>query len=157
MELNDLQNVPGAVKNSKRVGRGIGSGNGKTAGKGHKGAQARSGFNSRPGFEGGQMPMHRRLPKRGFHHSKRRPFAIINVEMLEKHFEAGAEVNTAALLERHIIAKKAGGVKILGKGEITKALKLSVEAISPGALSKIEAAGGSVVVVAANAVEATKE
>jgi large subunit ribosomal protein L15 len=93
------------------------------------------------------MPLHMRLPKRGFHHTKRRPFAIINIEMLDKHFAAGDEVTTAVLLQRHLVADLAGGVKVLGKGEITKALKLAVEAISPGAQAKIEAAGGSVVVL----------
>lgn len=150
MELNDLQNAPGATKNRKRVGRGPGSGTGKTSGKGHKGQQSRSGYKRRPQFEGGQMPMHMRLPKRGFNHQKRFPLAIINVEMLDKNFEAGDQVTSALLLERHLVGKDAGGVKVLGKGEITKAIHVTVQAISPGAQSKIEAAGGSVTLLAAD-------
>jgi large subunit ribosomal protein L15 len=147
MELNDLITTPGSTHPTKRLGRGPGTGHGKTSGKGHKGHKARSGHKFRRNFEGGQMPMHMRLPKRGFNHAKRRPLAIINVEMLEKHFESGAEVTVDVLLQRHLVADKAGGVKVLGKGEITKALKLAVHAISPGAQQKIEAAGGSVVVL----------
>lgn len=158
MELHDLQHAEGAVRNEKRIGRGPGSGTGKTSGKGHKGQKARSGHVYKAQFEGGQMPLFRRFPKRGFHHTKRHPVAIINVEMLEKHFDAGAEVTAQALVDLHIVHAKSGGVKVLGKGEITKALKLKVQAISPGAQSKIEAAGGSVEIIAlAGNAEAPKE
>lgn len=148
MELHDLQHAEGAVRNEKRIGRGPGSGTGKTSGKGHKGQKARSGYNYKAQFEGGQMPLFRRFPKRGFHHSKRHPMAIINVEMLDQHFETGAAVTTQDLVDRHIVHSKSGGVKILGKGEVTKALHVKVQAISPGAQSKIEAAGGSVEIIA---------
>ncbi|MBI1317877.1 MAG: 50S ribosomal protein L15 [Candidatus Hydrogenedens sp.] len=148
MELHELTNSPGAVKNRKRVGRGRGSGTGKTAGKGHKGQKARVGYNARRGFEGGQTPLHRRLPKRGFNHQKRRPLAIINVDLLEKHFAAGTEITIDTLREMHLVPRREHGVKVLAKGEITKALTLKVQAISPSAQSKVEAAGGTVEIVA---------
>ena len=148
MELNELKNAEGATQKRKRVGRGIASGKGKTAGKGHKGQQARAGYKRRAGFEGGQTPLHRRLPKRGFNHQKRRPLAIINVELLEKNFDAGAEVTIEVLRESHLVPRREHGVKVLAKGDITKALQLHVQAISPSAKSKVEAAGGSVTLVA---------
>lgn len=154
MELNDLITTPGSTHPVKRLGRGPGTGHGKTSGKGHKGHKARSGHKFRRNFEGGQMPMHMRLPKRGFNHQKRRPFAIINIEMLEKHFEAGTEITSELLLQRHLVAEAAGGVKVLGKGEVTKALTLVVQAISPGAQQKIEAAGGKVTIVGGAPAEA---
>jgi len=148
MELHDLTNSPGAVKNRKRVGRGRASGTGKTAGKGHKGQKARSGHKERRGFEGGQTPLHRRLPKRGFNHTKRRPLAIINCDMLELRFDAGTEITIDSLRALHLVPRREHGVKVLANGEVTKALHLKVQAISPSAKSKIEAAGGTVEIVA---------
>ena len=151
MDLNNLKHAPGAKKQRKRVGRGPGSGNGKTAGRGHKGQQSRSGYTRNFGFEGGQMPLHRRLPKRGFYHDKRFPKAVVNVDVLEKHFEDGAEVTSAILIEKGIVPQLKGGVKVLARGEITKKIALNVEAISPAAQAKIEAAGGTVQITAENA------
>ncbi len=147
MELNELSTAAGATKNRKRVGRGPGSGNGKTSGRGHKGQQSRSGYSRNYGFEGGQMPLHRRIPKRGFNHGDRWPQAITNLDVIDKLFKAGAEVNQASLVEVGLIRDTAGGVKVLGRGEITKKLNFKVQAISPGAKEKIEAAGGSVEIV----------
>lgn len=144
MELHDLKSNPGARKKRKRVGRGPGSGQGKTAGKGHKGAKARAGYSRRLGFEGGQTPLHRRLPKRGFNHANRSPFAIINLDVLEAAFESGAEVTTASIVAAGLAKSAKGGIKVLGRGEVTKKLSLKVQAISPGAQEKILAAGGSV-------------
>lgn len=144
MELHTLRYAPGAKKRKKRVGRGPSSGHGKTSTRGHKGAQARSGYRKKPGFEGGQMPLHRRLPKRGFHHVKRYPMAIVNVSTIEKYFEAGAVITSEDLIKRKFAKKLKGGVKILGKGEITKPVHLIVQAISPSAKQKIESAGGKV-------------
>lgn len=152
MELHTLKPAPGAKKNRKRVGRGPGSGNGKTAGRGHKGQQSRSGASTRPGFEGGQMPLHRRLPKRGFNHQKRRPFSVVNLDVLEQVFESGAEISMAAVLEHGLVHSRRGGLKVLARGEITKKFTLKVEAISPAAQAKIEAAGGSVEIVGPAAV-----
>ena len=131
-------------KKRKRVGRGPGSGKGKTCGRGHKGQKSRSGYSRFRGFEGGQMPLHRRLPKRGFRHGDRFPCAIVNVDALNRVFEDGAEVTSEAIIEAGLAKALKGGVKILGRGEITKRLTLKVNAISPSALAKIEAAGGAV-------------
>ncbi len=157
MELNTLSN--GNVrKPRKRVGRGPGSGNGKTAGRGHKGQQSRSGYTRRMGFEGGQMPLQRRLPKRGFYHEKRHPYAVINVDVLERVFESGDEITQAALVAKGLIHEMKGGVKVLGRGELTKKLTVKVAAISPSAQAKIEAAGGAIeILVAAAAPEAKAE
>jgi large subunit ribosomal protein L15 len=144
MELHDLKSNPGARKKRKRVGRGPGSGQGKTAGKGHKGAKARAGYSRRLGFEGGQTPLHRRLPKRGFNHANRSPFAIINLDVLEAAFETGADVTTEAIIAAGLAKSARGGVKVLGRGEITKKLNVKVQAISPGAQEKVIAAGGTV-------------
>ncbi len=144
MELHDLKSNPGARKKRKRVGRGPGSGQGKTAGKGHKGAKARAGYSRRLGFEGGQTPLHRRLPKRGFNHQNRSPFAIINLDVLEAAFESGAEITTESLITAGLAKSAKGGVKVLGRGEVTKKLNIKVQAISPAAHEKIVAAGGSV-------------
>lgn len=144
MELHDLKSNPGARKKRKRVGRGPGSGQGKTAGKGHKGAKARAGYSRRLGFEGGQTPLHRRLPKRGFNHANRSPFAIINLDVLEAAFESGADVTTEAIIAAGLAKSARGGVKVLGRGEITKKLNVKVQAISPGAQEKVIAAGGTV-------------
>jgi len=144
MELHDLKSNPGARKKRKRVGRGPGSGQGKTAGKGHKGAKARAGYSRRLGFEGGQTPLHRRLPKRGFNHANRSPFAIINLDVLEAAFETGADVTTEAIIAAGLAKSARGGVKVLGRGEITKKFNVKVQAISPGAQEKVIAAGGTV-------------
>lgn len=144
MDLNTLKGGPAARKTRKRVGRGPGSGNGKTAGRGHKGQQSRSGYTRKYGFEGGQMPLQRRLPKRGFHHEKRWERAVVNVDVLNKAFENGDEVTTAILQEKNLAEVMKGGVKILGRGDLGKKLVVKVEAVSPGARAKIEAAGGSV-------------
>ncbi len=144
MELHTLKYAPGSKKRIKRVGRGPSSGHGKTSTRGHKGAQARAGYRKKPGFEGGQMPLHRRLPKFGFRHVKRYPMAIVNVGTIEKYFEAGATITSEDLIKRKFAKKLKGGVKILGKGDITKPVHLIVQAISPSAKQKIESAGGRV-------------
>ena len=141
MKLHDLQPAPGSVKESFRKGRGAGSGNGKTAGKGHKGQKARSGGGVRPGFEGGQMPLQRRIPKRGFNNIFATKYTAINVEMLNK-FEDGATVDQEAILKAGIVKDAQDGIKILGRGELTKKLNVSVAAYSASAKQKIEEAGG---------------
>ena len=146
MNLHELSPAPGSVKSAFRKGRGHGSGNGKTAGRGHKGQWARSGGGVRVGFEGGQMPLARRLPKRGFHNIFAKPLEAVNVSALEK-FEDGAVVNAQALLEKGILSKCQYGVKILGKGEITKKLTVQATAFSASAKEKIEAAGGKAEVI----------
>ncbi|MEG0752243.1 MAG: 50S ribosomal protein L15 [Angelakisella sp.] len=146
MKLHELSPAPGSVKEGFRVGRGSGSGNGKTAGKGHKGQNARSGGGVRPGFEGGQMPLQRRIPKRGFVNIFGTKYATINVEDLNK-FENGAVVDAKAIVEAGLLKKTLDGVKVLGRGEITKKLTVNVAAFSEGAKSKIEAAGGKAEVV----------
>lgn len=157
MELHDLKSAPGARKKRKRVGRGPGSGNGKTAGKGHKGQKARAGYSRRLGFEGGQTPIHRRLPRRGFNHENRSPYAIINLDVIEAAFEAGAEVNADTIVSAGLAKAARGGIKILGRGELTKKLNVKVQAISPGAQEKIVAVGGTVEIVAASAAPAKAE
>ena len=141
MKIHELSPVPGSNRPSKRIGRGAGSGQGKTAGKGHKGQKARSGGSIRPGFEGGQMPLYRRLPKRGFNNIFAKHYVSINVEELNK-FEDGAEVTNEALIEKGIIKKTLDGVKILGRGELTKKLNVKVAKYSESAKEKIEKAGG---------------
>ena len=147
MKLHELSPNEGAVKDSFRVGRGAGSGNGKTAGKGHKGQNARSGGGVRPGFQGGQLPLYRKLPKRGFHNKFGVTYAIVNVDDLNKKFEDGATVDAEALLESGIISKVCDGVKVLGRGEITKKLTVKAAVFSETAKGKIEAAGGKVEVI----------
>ena len=146
MKLHELSPAPGSVKKAFRVGRGAGSGNGKTAGKGHKGQNARSGGGVRPGFEGGQMPLQRRIPKRGFKNIFATKYAAINVEVLNK-FEDGTVVDEKALVEAGLVKKTYDGIKILGRGELTRKLTVSAAAFSEGAKSKIEAAGGKAEVV----------
>ena len=141
MKLHELSPSEGSKKNSFRVGRGHGSGNGKTAGKGHKGQNARSGGGVRPGFEGGQMPIYRRLPKRGFKNIFAKQYVSINVEELNK-FDDGAEVTAEALMDKGIISKALDGVKILGRGEVTKKVNVKVAKYSASAKEKIEKAGG---------------
>ncbi len=146
MKLHELSPAAGSVKEKYRKGRGAGSGNGKTAGKGHKGQNARSGGGVRPGFEGGQLPLYRRLPKRGFHNQFAKVYTIVNVEALNA-FENGAVVDADALLAAGVIKKVCDGVKILGKGELTKNLTVKATIFSETAKGKIEAAGGKTEVV----------
>ena len=147
MKLQDLKPAEGSTQPAFRKGRGAGSGNGKTAGRGHKGQWARSGGGVRPGFEGGQMPLARRLPKRGFHNIFfAKPLEAINVSDLEK-FEDGAVVTAADLVEAGLVKKTLDGVKVLGNGEITKKLTVQAAAFSASAKEKIEAAGGKAEVV----------
>lgn len=146
MKLQDLQPSVGSTRPAYRKGRGAGSGNGKTAGRGHKGQWARSGGGVRPGFEGGQMPLARRLPKRGFHNIFGTTYAPVNVETLNR-FEDGTEVTAELLLETGVISKPLDGVKILGGGEITKKLTVKATAFSASAKEKIEKAGGKAEVI----------
>ena len=146
MNLPELSPAAGSNTKAYRKGRGAGSGNGKTGGRGQKGQWARSGGGVRVGFEGGQMPLARRLPKRGFHNIFAKPLEAINVSVLDK-FEDGAVVDAKALLEKGILSKCEYGVKILGNGSITKKLTVQASAFSASAKEKIEAAGGKVEVV----------
>ncbi|BFH71040.1 MAG: 50S ribosomal protein L15 [Paenibacillus dendritiformis] len=142
MKLNELTPAPGSRKDSKRrVGRGIGTGNGKTAGRGHKGQNARSGGGVRPGFEGGQNPLYRRLPKRGFINPTRKEYAVVNVTELNR-FEAGTEVTPELLMEQGIVKNPMSGIKVLGNGELTVKLTVKANKFSQSAVEKIEAAGG---------------
>ena len=146
MKLNELSPAAGSTHKGYRVGRGAGSGNGKTAGKGHKGQKARSGGGVRPGFEGGQLPLYRKLPKRGFYNRFATVYSIVNVEALNA-FEDGAVVDLEALTEKGIIRKEYDGLKVLGRGEITKKLTVKAKIFSASAKEKIEAAGGKVEVI----------
>lgn len=146
MKLHDLCAVPGSTKEPKRIGRGAGSGQGKTAGKGHKGQKARAGRGMRPGFEGGQMPLQRRIPKRGFVNIFANPIVTVNVGTLEK-FENGAVVDNNALVEAGIIKKSDAAVKVLANGNLSKSLTVKVAAFSEAAKQKIEAAGGKAEVI----------
>ena len=141
MRLEELKPANGSTHRKKIVGRGIGSGVGKTSGKGHKGQNARSGGGVSPGFEGGQMPLYRRLPKRGFTNIFAKKYVSVNVEVLDK-FNDGDEVTAESLLQKGIISKTLDGVKILGRGEVTKKLTVKVAKISESAKEKIEKAGG---------------
>ena len=143
MKLHDLKPAVGATTAPKRLGRGVGSGLGKTSGKGHKGAKARSGGGKRPGFEGGQMPLTMRLPKRGFTNKWRVEYATVNVDRLNI-FEDGAVVSPVELIQAGILKNVQDGVKILGNGEITKKLTVQANKFSESAKQKIEAAGGKV-------------
>ncbi len=147
MKLHELSQEPGSKKPRKRIGRGIASGHGKTSGKGHKGQKARAGRGPRPGFEGGQMPLQRRVPKRGFVNIFGKEIAIVNLASLEEKFEDGAVVDIAALIETGLIKKSLDGVKVLGNGDITKKLTVQVNAFSDTAKQKIEAAGGKAEVI----------
>ena len=143
MKLNELSPAAGSAKAAWRKGRGAGSGNGKTAGKGHKGQNARSGGGVRVGFEGGQLPLYRKLPKRGFKNRFAVNYAIVNVEALNK-FENGAVVDLEALKAAKLVRKELDGVKILGNGELTKTLTVKATVFSATAKEKIEAAGGKI-------------
>ncbi len=142
--LSSLRNIPGSKKNKKRLGRGPSSGHGKTAGKGHKGQNARSGGGVPAYFEGGQMPLIRRLPKRGFNNPFAKEYVVVNLEVLEKRFNDGEEVNIETLKAKKIIKKVKDGVKILGNGEITKKLTFSGVIFSKSAKEKILKAGGTI-------------
>ena len=146
MKLHELSPAPGSAKDAWRKGRGPGSGNGKTAGKGHKGQNARSGGGVRIGFEGGQLPLYRKLPKRGFTNHFAKDYAIINVSDLNK-FEDGATVNLETLMNAGIIRKPLCGLKVLGNGEITKKVTVEAAIFSASAKEKIEAAGGKTEVI----------
>jgi len=147
MKLHDLRPAPGAHKKPKRVGRGPGSGHGKTAGRGQKGQKARSGAKISPGFEGGQMPLQRRLPKRGFTNIFRQEYQVINVETLERKFADGQVVSLERLRELRLVKGKDTKVKILGNGELTKRLVVQAHKFSRQAKEKIEACGGRAEVV----------
>ena len=146
MFMNELSPAEGSTQVAKRKGRGIGTGNGKTGGRGHKGQKARSGGGKRIGFEGGQMPLARRVPKRGFNNIFAKPLDTVNVSALEK-FEDGAVVDAQAMLDAGILSKCTYGVKILGNGELSKKLTVNAAAFSETAKQKIEAAGGKAEVV----------
>ncbi len=147
MKLHELKPNPGSVKERKRLGRGTASGQGKTSGKGQKGQNSRSGGGVRPGFEGGQMPIYRRLPKRGFTNIFATQYAEINVEVLNELFEDGAIITPDLLKETGILKRQLDGVKVLGNGEITKKLTVKANKFSKSAVEKIEAAGGKVEVI----------
>ena len=146
MKLHELRPAEGSTTAEKRLGRGVGSGLGKTSGKGHKGAKARSGGGKRPGFEGGQMPLYRRVPKKGFTNIFGTDYAIVNVESLNV-FEDGATVDAKALIDAGIIKKTLGGVKIMGNGELQKKLEVKAAKFTASAKEKIEALGGKAEVI----------
>jgi large subunit ribosomal protein L15 len=143
MELNTIKPAIGSNKNRKRIGRGTGSGHGKTATKGHKGQKARSGGSIKAGFEGGQMPMHRRLPKRGFTPLSKKVYALVNLCQLEV-FEAGSVVDAEALLKSGLISDVCDGIKVLATGDLTRALTIKAHKFSATAREKISAAGGTI-------------
>jgi large subunit ribosomal protein L15 len=147
MDLSNLRKPKGSTHSKKRIGRGQGSGNGKTAGRGHKGAKSRSGFKHKRGFEGGQMPLHRRVPKRGFHNLFRQAYEVVNLDTLQDRFDAGVEVTPELLRERGVVSRK-GLIKVLGRGEIEKALTVRAHKFSGKAAEKIAAAGGKAEVLA---------
>ena len=146
MKLHELKPAEGSRKERKRLGRGIGSGQGKTAGKGHKGQNARSGGGVRPGFEGGQTPLYRRLPKRGFTNIHRKEFAIVNLDTLNR-FEDGTEVTPELLIETGVVSNEKAGIKILAKGKVEKKLSVKAHKFSSAAKEAIEAAGGKTEVI----------
>ncbi len=147
MKIHELTPAPGSVKDAKRKGRGAGSGNGKTAGKGHKGQKARSGGGVRPGFEGGQMPLQRRIPKRGFNNIFATNYVAINVGVLNEKFNDGDVVDAAAIKASGIIKNTRDGIKILGEGNLEKKLTVKASAYSESAKQKIEEAGGKAEVI----------
>lgn len=146
MKLHELKPAEGSRKERNRVGRGMGSGNGKTSGRGHKGQKARSGGGVRPGFEGGQMPLFQRLPKRGFTNINRKEYTIVNIETLN-HFEDGTEITPDLLLETGVVSKLNAGIKVLGNGKLEKKLTVKAHKFSASAVEAIEAAGGKTEVV----------
>jgi len=149
MSLSNLRPPKGAKHARKRVGRGPGSGHGKTASRGSKGAKSRSGFRFKRGFEGGQMPLHRRVPKRGFHNPFRVEYAVVNLDTLGEVFEAGSSVTPDLLRERGLVRHATAPVKVLGRGELSKALTVTAHKFSGSAAKKIEAAGGKAEAISA--------
>ncbi len=147
MKLHELSPAAGSTKERKRIGRGAGSGQGKTAGKGHKGQKARAGRGMRAGFEGGQMPLQRRLPKRGFNNIFRKEIVAVNVADLNARFEDGAVVDVESLKQAGLVKNSFDGIKILGNGELSKKLTVKADAFSESAKQKIEAAGGNAEVI----------
>lgn len=147
MKLHELTVVPGSKKARTRIGRGLGSGNGKTAGKGMKGQNSRSGGGTRPGFEGGQMPLYRLLPKRGFKNVFAKQFAEVNVSTLDRFFENGDVVDPVALVEAGVLKNVHDGIRILGNGDLEKSLTVKAQGFTKSAQQKIEAAGGKVEVI----------
>jgi large subunit ribosomal protein L15 len=143
MRLHDLKPAKGSTQAPKRVGRGVGSGWGKTAGRGSKGQNARSGGGVRPGYEGGQMPIHRRLPKRGFTNIFKKQIAVVNIRDLAR-FDSGSVIDEAALIRSGLVKGKYDGIKLLGKGDLSAPLTVKLNAVSRSAKQKIEAAGGSI-------------
>jgi len=143
MSLHNIRPPKGAKHAKKRVGRGPGSGHGHTASRGHKGAQSRSGFSFKRGFEGGQMPLHRRVPKRGFHNPFRVEYAVVNLDTLAEVFEAGSAVTPELLRERGLVRQARARIKVLGRGDITKKLSVQAHKFSGSAAEKIAAAGGT--------------
>ena len=146
MKLHELAPAPGSKKERTRVGRGLGSGLGKTSGKGHKGQKARAGGGVRPGFEGGQKPLYLRLPKRGFYNKFGKEYVVINVLQLNR-FESGSVIDPAALVEAGLVKNVRDGIRILGQGELEKALTVKAQGFSQSAIEKIQAAGGAVEVI----------
>jgi large subunit ribosomal protein L15 len=149
MDLSDLKPSEGSKKNKKRVGRGHGTGQGAQAGRGHKGAQSRSGFKFKRGFEGGQMPLHRRVPKRGFHNPFRTEYAVVNLDLLADRFEAGTVITPELLRERGLIHGTRQPIKVLARGDVSKKLTVRAHKFSGKAAEKIAAAGGTVEVLGA--------
>jgi large subunit ribosomal protein L15 len=149
MGLHKVRPPKGATKNRKRVGRGPGSGHGKTASRGSKGAKSRSGFRFKRGFEGGQMPLHRRVPKRGFHNPFRVEYAVVNLDTLAEVFDAGSSVTPEILRERGLVREAHAPVKVLGRGDLAKALTVRAHKFSGSAAEKIAKAGGSTEVIQA--------
>lgn len=150
LSLNDLHPSKGSTHKKKRVGRGPGSGLGKTAGRGEKGQKSRSGYSSKTGFEGGQMPLHRRLPKRGFTNIFKKEWIEVNLAALDRHFKADEEITPELLHERGLIKKARRDVVVLGTGEVSKALRISAHRFTKSAREKIEKAGGAATVIAAS-------
>jgi large subunit ribosomal protein L15 len=144
MDLSDLKPSQGSTKNKKRVGRGHGTGQGAQAGRGHKGAQSRSGFKFKRGFEGGQMPLHRRVPKRGFHNPFRTDYAVVNLDVLADRFDAGTVITPELLRERGLIHSTRQPIKVLARGDVSKKLTVQAHKFSGKAAEKIAAAGGTV-------------
>ena len=148
MDLSNLRPPKGATHSKKRIGRGQGSGQGVQAGRGHKGAKSRSGFKHKRGFEGGQMPLHRRVPKRGFHNLFRQAYEVVNLDALSERFYAGTEVTPDLLREQGLVARSAERIKVLARGDISKALTVRAHKFSGKAAEKIAAAGGKAEVLA---------
>ena len=148
MDLSNLRPPKGATHSKKRIGRGQGSGQGVQAGRGHKGAKSRSGFKHKRGFEGGQMPLHRRVPKRGFYNPFRQEYEVVNLDALGERFDAGTEITPELLREHGLVARKAERIKVLARGDISKALTVRAHKFSGKAAEKIAAAGGKAEVLA---------